>query len=403
MNSFEKHRKENTSYSFIKNSALIILSVVVAVLISELLVSTLFSGFKQKGGYAYVDHPDLGWTNKPGHVSVVETSEFISHYRINSSGFNDDKVNLTALERILVLGDSHTFGLGVNTEQVWPSVLEEKLNDNNSEYYSVINTGVNGYSLGQYLVTLRKNVKSIKPTVVLIGFSMATDLYDLVPPGRGGFIYGPDKKRIYHDIESGKLVEITPDGEQQEKNKSNQVEEIATNEEKSWQITKLILKIIRQSSLYQLVKRTPIAVWFAAHYKPRGISLWPGLDTALEVDLNEENSYRWLLAEKIIGKIKQESGSATVYLVNIPYLAQVYDSIWNNSFGSNPDQYDRFIASSRLKHITARLDIGFIDMTIPFVETHRTIGGWLHFKLDGHPNEVGHNLIANTVSDVLLK
>ena len=72
----------------------------------------------------------------------------------------------------------------------------------------VWNAGVIGYSVGQYLERFRRLSGLLKPTLVIVGFSMATDLYDLIPPERGGFVYGGDAARVYFDLgNDGELIE----------------------------------------------------------------------------------------------------------------------------------------------------------------------------------------------------
>ena len=94
-------------------------------------------------------------------------------------------------------------------------------------------------------------------------------------------------------------------------------------------------------------------MWIAVHYKPAGRSLWPGLDTALKKELSEDDKYRWLLAERVLGKLVEEAGrdGVQVGIVIIPYLAQVYDEVWSTSFGTAPYEYDRWIASKGCRFV----------------------------------------------------
>jgi hypothetical protein len=67
---------------------------------------------------------------------------------------------------------------------------------------------VAGYSVGQYFERFRGLKDKLHPSLVLVGFSMATDLYDLIPPERGGFVYGGNASRVYFDLSpGGELVE----------------------------------------------------------------------------------------------------------------------------------------------------------------------------------------------------
>ena len=76
----------------------------------------------------------LGFRLVPNYEVRHRKSDFDSFIKINSMGLRDyehknGKDPLTF--RILVLGDSFTFGLGVNLEESYPKVLETMLNKNN--------------------------------------------------------------------------------------------------------------------------------------------------------------------------------------------------------------------------------------------------------------------------------
>ena len=142
-------------------------------------------------------------------------------------------------------------------------------------------------------------------------------------------------------------------------------------------------------------------MWIAIHYKPGGKPLWPGLDTALRTNLTEDDKYRWMLMEKVMGQLVQEANAsgAKVIVVNIPYLAQVYDDVWAWSFGAKPDEFDRWIAGKRLSEVCIRVGAGYIDTTEAFVETVRKRKHWLHWPQDGHPTPEGQDLIAQVIAN----
>ena len=81
---------------------------------------------------------------------------------------------------IIGIGDSFTFGSGVNYEQTYLYYTEKKLNNGLSEIerYSIINAGVPGYNLIQYELYLNYLLKR-KPKFVTIGI-IENDLYSLV-------------------------------------------------------------------------------------------------------------------------------------------------------------------------------------------------------------------------------
>jgi lysophospholipase L1-like esterase len=75
------------------------------------------------------------------------------------------------IRRVLVLGDSFTFGFGVNDAQTYSAVLEELLNSACEGYrVQVINAGVSGFSTSQELILLERDGPALQPDAVVVGF-----------------------------------------------------------------------------------------------------------------------------------------------------------------------------------------------------------------------------------------
>jgi hypothetical protein len=95
---------------------------------------------------------------------------------INSLGLRDREVNLEPADnefRILPLGDSEAFGLGVADEDTYSSRLEHQLNrDADGMTYRVINMGVPSYNTEQELIQLQSFDLSLDPDLVLLMFSL---------------------------------------------------------------------------------------------------------------------------------------------------------------------------------------------------------------------------------------
>lgn len=74
--------------------------------------------------------------------------------------------------RILVLGDSLTFGWGVPVERTYPKVLERTLNHRRSSdaAYQVINAGVGNYNTVQEVAYFKQRGIRYQPDEVILGF-----------------------------------------------------------------------------------------------------------------------------------------------------------------------------------------------------------------------------------------
>ena len=81
--------------------------------------------------------------------------------------------------RILTLGDSFTFGFGVEGHEAYPKQLETLLQTvRNPTHYEVINAGFPGYGTHQELLYLKEEGLQFQPDLILIGFFGGNDLQD---------------------------------------------------------------------------------------------------------------------------------------------------------------------------------------------------------------------------------
>lgn len=72
--------------------------------------------------------------------------------------------------RVLAVGNSCTFGIGVNDDETWPAVLRERMALFQGEETEVINAGVPGYTAFQGLCYLHEHGLALKPDLVIVCF-----------------------------------------------------------------------------------------------------------------------------------------------------------------------------------------------------------------------------------------
>src|SRR5688572_1079159 len=92
--------------------------------------------------------------------------------RINSFGFRGPEIALTkpsGVFRILMLGDSITYGNAVDWDQTFSYQLQQLLNDQGSSMrFEVLNLGVSGYNSRQELASLRELGMQFAPDLVVL-------------------------------------------------------------------------------------------------------------------------------------------------------------------------------------------------------------------------------------------
>ena len=113
--------------------------------------------------------------------------EFRVSLDINSLGYRDEEftpAKPAGVFRILVVGDSFTFGYGVEQPQAYPEALERLLNERNERSgmrYEVINAGyAGGYAPDTEFVYFRHRGRLLAPDLVVLGYFEGNDLNDLL-------------------------------------------------------------------------------------------------------------------------------------------------------------------------------------------------------------------------------
>ena len=107
----------------------------------------------------------LGWALVPNASAMSSATGTEVRYAINSKGLRDDETEYakpSGTLRIVLLGDSRTFGYGVPIEQHFSKLLEGYFRN-----VEVINMGVSGYGVDQELLAFRKEGMRYQPDVVV--------------------------------------------------------------------------------------------------------------------------------------------------------------------------------------------------------------------------------------------
>lgn len=118
----------------------------------------------------------------PGAKGVYKTTEFETHYAINSLGLRDYEFPAKKpanVCRIMMVGDSFTEGEGVELDETFSKVLERMLRakPGSAIQYQVINAGCGSYSpLLEYLY-LKDAGLNLSPDIVLLFYDLS-DVYD---------------------------------------------------------------------------------------------------------------------------------------------------------------------------------------------------------------------------------
>ncbi len=120
---------------------------------------------------------ELKYFYEPAPNSIIKDDENepdYGEYSINADSINALRDYAISKEkdvfRIIAIGDSFTYGLHVNTDSNWVSLLERKLNQGNctdEKKYEVINLGAMGYDAAYEVERFKTRGAKYKPDLVI--------------------------------------------------------------------------------------------------------------------------------------------------------------------------------------------------------------------------------------------
>jgi lysophospholipase L1-like esterase len=102
-------------------------------------------------------------------------------YRFNHAGYRDDDPR-PGTRRIVLLGDSVSFGLGVAQDRIYPALLERRLRRDLGQPWEVENLAIFAYNTAHELETLETDGLALRPELVLVQFYMNDFITPADPP-----------------------------------------------------------------------------------------------------------------------------------------------------------------------------------------------------------------------------
>ncbi len=123
----------------------------------------------RRGLYHAHSDAQLGYGLTPGH----QGRSYNTRVEINEHGFRQPAFAIerpSRVYRVVCVGDSFTFGMGVQQEDSWPAHLEARLSPPPGyERVEVINAGVPGYNLHQYVRQIELKILALAPHLIIMG------------------------------------------------------------------------------------------------------------------------------------------------------------------------------------------------------------------------------------------
>jgi lysophospholipase L1-like esterase len=264
--------------------------------------------------------------------------------------------------RVLVLGDSFTWGVGVENDQTFSARLQTA-----DPRLEVINTGVNGYGTSQELRLLVEEGLALRPDIVLLVF-----FWNDVP--------NSFKRPIpAYSLVEGALVYTPP--------------AVATDDEPEAAVASHRgQKLLARSYAYR----------FASD---RLKLLRYRVKTALGIPLEEPDFLRaeeferaWALERALLAELDREcrAHGARFAIVAIPEQIQVEPE--TPVIGLDPRDYD---VQEKLRAFGRQTGVPVIDLLPALRDEHARTRAPLYYQWDRHLNVRGHEIVAAEVLPAL--
>ena len=158
---------KKTKQNIFLNIFIAFLAILVCFIIIEIVLRFIKYDYKKSPG--------------PKSSYIIETREYKIQVMTNSLNIRDYEIHPKTKNevRVLCIGDSFTFGLGVDMEDTYAKVAEKLLNEGGERFY-VINGSRGNFAGKQYDFLIKEGLE-LKPDLVIVQIFIGNYFYDAKP------------------------------------------------------------------------------------------------------------------------------------------------------------------------------------------------------------------------------
>jgi lysophospholipase L1-like esterase len=352
----------------IKNIIVLCVALVVAFLLAEFmirLVAPQETGTSRLERFPaiYQDSDVMSYEFKPGARVGARIPDRPYSISINNQGTRGPAFGPKADDeyRVVLLGDSMTFGQGLDDNQTIAALLERQLASHLGKKVTVINAGVPGWGPDQEALMLRQRVPAWQPDMVFWLVFLGNDIEDV---GRHSLAY-----------DDGVLTRVTDPAKYVENGRA--VHNVSRTVGGWWAYVKPLQQPLDDHShLYALVKKTIFTPFVV------------GEENTAIFTLDDEQYLSWQrqtegIVREAVQQNKEEHPDMPVVLVLLPHRAQYGDTGLMNISDMNASRKQwRAFANQGL---------------LPLMDSYDVLsdcGNGCYYPLDGHFNQDGASRVA---------
>jgi len=347
----------------------------------------------------------MGLLFPPGMEAEFDTHDYQCSERINSLGFRDYEtpVRKTHQCRVVVIGDSFTYGWGVNVEDTWCKRVEQSLRQQGMDV-EILNLGKPAAGPDDYVNIANTVVPILQPDLVVVGMLAGDDLQqlDLIGnPERIALAKFPNAVRLLHYLRNRPLY----------KNASPQAKRSA--EDTRAEYVQAAQELLRQMGPEQRQRFDQIEEPVRKAFHEGQLNPWllghtTGCPDYFMETLDADNlkMTTWLLTRDFrrIRKTADRWNARTVVL-SIPEGFYVNDEAFMNvkriGFQVLPEMLTSNAPDEVVRRASAQAGVSFHAVTEEF-RKHRNETG-LFFEFDRHFTPAGNALYADLVTPLLAR
>ncbi|MFN2399734.1 MAG: SGNH/GDSL hydrolase family protein [Gemmatimonadaceae bacterium] len=350
---------------------LLVISFSIALLICE--VGLRIAGFGVILPIMFVTDSATYYSLKPGaHERSVNPRFFDYRWTTNLQGFRGTEEYAVpkpgGVRRVLMLGDSFTFGVAANDSETYPAILQQMLQATcQTQVVQVVNGGVGGFGTSQELARLESRGVALQPDVVVVGF-LRNDPLD-------------DSNYGVHEMHAGIVVEKK--GASRPHFGPVKAQDIPGY---AWLTShSALLNLVRAAYAKAMVLRQSPAA-------RRGDDVGPEGDT-MGITGEDDPERRWMLTELLFARMRENvvQGGGRLIVAIIPELSEAVEA-----YQGNRDS----LTVAREMGMCKSAQIECIDIASWWVEHYpQQDPRKLYIPGEYHPTKRGYQLIATAIEE----
>jgi hypothetical protein len=147
--------------AILRHGSVAVLATLLAFAAAEVCLRALAPQFRVTRDGMHEHDPQRGYRLRPDHEGDYLWGHGLRyHVAVNGFGHRDGAPDRRADCRLLALGDSHTFGPGVDQAETYPARLEALLRERTGRAFEVVNAGVQAYGWLEEKEAARESLES---------------------------------------------------------------------------------------------------------------------------------------------------------------------------------------------------------------------------------------------------